>query len=41
MCTRKWRRNEPYNDTKQAMRPVALKQSLDLLVDNDIINRDI
>ncbi|MCB5952357.1 XRE family transcriptional regulator [Enterococcus sp. BWT-B8] len=37
---RKWRKNEPYDDTKQAMRPVALKQSLDLLVDNDIINRE-
>lgn len=37
---RKWRKSEPYDDTKQAMYPVALKQSLDLLVDNDIINRE-
>ncbi|WP_429961717.1 hypothetical protein [Enterococcus sp. AZ083] len=33
-------KNELYDDTTQAMRSVALKHSLDLLLDNDIINRE-
>lgn len=36
---RKWRKSEPYDDTKEPMKPLALKQSIELLVDNDILER--
>lgn len=34
---RKWKRTEPYDDTKLIMKPIALKQAIELLVDNNII----
>lgn len=37
---KKWRKVEPYDLTKEISKPQALKQSIELLVENDVISAD-